>query len=126
MAKQFKTPNSEELKELARELLSTVKTIAPALSKAAQETKFQITITNDEDGLGVEMQIGWDPTADPKNGEHVEEIIPIEESSIRIEEGEEELIRKALAITKGNRNEAAERLGFSNRTLSRKIKEYGL
>ena len=126
MAKQFKTPNSEELNELARELLSTVKTIAPALSKAAQETKFKITITNDEDGLGVEMQIGWDPTADPKNGEHVEEIIPIEESSIRIEEGEEELIRKALAITKGNRKEAAERLGFSNRTLSRKIKEYGL
>ena len=126
MAKQFKTPNSEELKELARELLSTVKTIAPALSKAAQETKFQITITNDEDGLGVEMQIGWDPTADTKNGEHVEEIIPIEESSIRIEEGEEELIRKALAITKGNRKEAAERLGFSNRTLSSKIKEYGL
>ena len=126
MAKQFKTPNSEELNELAQKLLSTVKTIAPALSEAAQENKFKITITNDEDGLGVEMQIGWDPTADPKNGEHVEEIIPIEESSIRIEEGEEELIRKALAITKGNRKEAAERLGFSNRTLSRKIKEYGL
>ena len=126
MAKQFKTPNSEELNELAQKLLSTVKTIAPALSEAAQENKFKITITNDEDGLGVEMQIGWDPTADPKNGEHVEDIIPIEESSIRIEEGEEELIRKALAITKGNRKEAAERLGFSNRTLSRKIKEYGL
>lgn len=46
--------------------------------------------------------------------------------SLRIEDGEKELIRRALELTKGNRKEAAARLGFSERTLYRKIKEYGL
>ena len=55
-----------------------------------------------------------------------EEILPVEESSLRIEDGEKELIRRALELTEGNRKEAAARLGFSERTLYRKIKEYGL
>ncbi len=46
--------------------------------------------------------------------------------SLRVEDGEKELIRRALELTKGNRKEAAARLGFSERTLYRKIKEYGL
>ena len=48
------------------------------------------------------------------------------EDSLRVDEGEKELIRRALEITNGNRKEAAARLGFSERTLYRKIKEYGL
>ena len=48
------------------------------------------------------------------------------EASLRIEDGEKELIRRALEVTDGNRKEAAARLGFSERTLYRKIKEYGL
>ena len=37
-----------------------------------------------------------------------------------------ELIRRALELTGGNRKEAAAQLGLSERTLYRKIKEYGL
>ncbi|MBQ2520314.1 MAG: sigma-54-dependent Fis family transcriptional regulator, partial [Paludibacteraceae bacterium] len=48
------------------------------------------------------------------------------EASLRIEDGEKELIKRALEVTEGNRKEAAARLGFSERTLYRKIKEYGL
>ena len=48
------------------------------------------------------------------------------EDSLRIEDGERELIRRALEVTEGNRKEAAARLGFSERTLYRKIKEYDL
>jgi len=48
------------------------------------------------------------------------------ESSLRVEDSEKELIRKALVLSEGNRKEAASRLGFSERTLYRKIKEYGL
>lgn len=48
------------------------------------------------------------------------------EDSLRVDEGEKELIRRALEVTDGNRKEAAARLGFSERTLYRKIKEYGL
>jgi len=48
------------------------------------------------------------------------------EASLRVEDGERELIKRALEVTDGNRKEAAARLGFSERTLYRKIKEYGL
>lgn len=50
----------------------------------------------------------------------------IDSDSLRIDESEKELIRRALELTKGNRKEAAARLGFSERTLYRKIKEYDL
>ena len=55
-----------------------------------------------------------------------EEIIPIEEDSLRFDDSEKELIRRALELSGGNRKEAAARLGRSERTLYRKIKEYGL
>ena len=54
------------------------------------------------------------------------EILPIEEASLRVDDSEKELIRKALEASGGNRKEAAARLGRSERTLYRKIKEYGL
>jgi DNA-binding NtrC family response regulator len=55
-----------------------------------------------------------------------EEIMPIEEENLRIDENEKEHIRRALERSKGNRKEAAAQLGYSERTLYRKIKEYGL
>ena len=55
-----------------------------------------------------------------------EEAEDIESGSLRVEDSERELIRKALELTKGNRKEAAARLGVSERTLYRKIKEYEL
>ena len=58
-----------------------------------------------------------------------EEIVPDEDSepqSLRVDDSEKELIRKALELSGGNRKEAAMRLGRSERTLYRKIKEYGL
>ena len=60
-----------------------------------------------------------EPTRKPIEAEEIE-------ASLRIEDGEKELIRRALEVTDGNRKEAAARLGFSERTLYRKIKEYGL
>ncbi len=45
---------------------------------------------------------------------------------INLDNAEKELIRKALAITQGNREKAAEMLGIGERTLYRKIKRYGL
>ena len=48
------------------------------------------------------------------------------ESSLRVEDGERERIVKALELTGGNRKLAADKVGLSERTLYRKIKEYGL
>ena len=55
-----------------------------------------------------------------------EEITPIEEDSLRIEDGERERIKRALELSGGNRKVAADKVGLSERTLYRKIKEYGL
>ena len=53
-----------------------------------------------------------------------EEVIP--EAANSISDLEKEAIRRALDKSGGNRKEAAEILGFSEGTLYRKIKEYGL
>ena len=53
-----------------------------------------------------------------------EEVSP--EQPISIAEMEKETIRKALDKNGGNRKAAAEELGLSERTLYRKIKDYGL
>lgn len=50
----------------------------------------------------------------------------IVEESLSIEEKEKELIKKALEKHRGKRKSAAQELGISERTLYRKIKEYGL
>ena len=56
-----------------------------------------------------------------------EEIEAAEESQTRsLEHTDRELIRKTLSQTNGRRKVAAEKLGISERTLYRKIKEYGL
>ena len=47
------------------------------------------------------------------------------EESLSLEEKEKELIRKALAKHRNRRKAAAQELGISERTLYRKIKEYG-
>ena len=60
------------------------------------------------------------PSRDP------EDITPLEEASLLIEDGERERIKRALEISGGNRKLAAEKVGLSERTLYRKIKEYGL
>ncbi|HEX5002986.1 MAG TPA: sigma-54 dependent transcriptional regulator [Bacteroidia bacterium] len=50
----------------------------------------------------------------------------IEEESLSLEEREKELIRKAIEKHRGKRKNAAKELGISERTLYRKIKEYGI
>lgn len=50
----------------------------------------------------------------------------VEGLNISLEENERELIRQALHRSGGRRKEAAAQLGISDRTLYRKIKEYGL
>ena len=59
------------------------------------------------------------PDATPYAEEYVEE-------SLSIEDQEKRLIIKALEKNRGRRKKAAEELHISERTLYRKIKEYGL
>ncbi len=68
------------------------------------------------DLLPPEMHRG---TADPRAG--MDGLV-----GISIEQAEVELIRNTLKMTEGNREKAAKLLGIGERTLYRKIKEYGL
>ena len=60
------------------------------------------------------------------NQEDYQTVEEIHEEPTNIEQLEKESIRRALERSAGNRKVAAEALGFSERTLYRKIKEYGL
>lgn len=60
---------------------------------------------------------------------YVENAIEVEEThdqSLSLQNNEKDLIIKALEKHKGRRNKAADELGISQRTLFRKIKQYGL
>ena len=65
-----------------------------------------------------------------ENGEVIEDERPEEQPqapvSVSLEDSERELMREALERCGGNRKVAASQLGISERTLYRKIKEYGL
>jgi DNA-binding NtrC family response regulator len=50
----------------------------------------------------------------------------LEEQSLSLEDQEKDLIIKALEKYRGRRKQAAMELGISERTLYRKIKEYGI
>jgi len=60
--------------------------------------------------------------------EHFTSVEPVEEveESLSLEEREKELIQKALVKHNNRRKNAAKELGISERTLYRKIKEYGI
>jgi transcriptional regulator with PAS, ATPase and Fis domain len=62
----------------------------------------------------------------PKNETiiHIDEA-PKEEVKLSLEDQEKDIIRRALLKHKGRRNRAARELGISERTLYRKIKNYG-
>ena len=65
----------------------------------------------------------WQPTESTDNTPYAEEYV---EDSLSIEEQEKRLIVKALEKYRGRRKKAADELHISERTLYRKIKEYGL
>ena len=80
----------------------------------------EITRSRDHENRIPAASIEITPSMEP------EEITPIEENSLRIEDGERERIKRALELSGGNRKVAADKVGLSERTLYRKIKEYGL
>ena len=82
-----------------------------------------------ENAQGVELTHSSQPTITLSQPEQTARK-PIEaedvEDSLRMEDVEREQIKRALEACGGNRKVAADKLGISERTLYRKIKEYGL
>ncbi|MBO7459169.1 MAG: sigma-54-dependent Fis family transcriptional regulator [Paludibacteraceae bacterium] len=97
----------QELRELKEGLANSAYSIQPN-EETMPTTIIQTPIVTPET-----------PTRKPIEAEDIE-------SSLRIEDAEIERIKRALEISGGNRKVAAAKLDISERTLYRKIKEYGL
>ena len=125
---------ADVLKQLSftKELTDVLKVAFPGLAEIAQKTEYEITISNDRKGLRLSCYVGApinlesDQPAQPIEIETIEIPVGDLEEGVIIEDQEKALIEKALHATGGYRKEAAAKLGISERTLYRKMKEYNL
>ena len=125
---------ADVLKQLSftKELTDVLKVAFPGLAEIAQKTEYEITISNDRKGLRLSCYVGApidlesDQPAQPIEIETIEIPVGELEEGVSIEDQEKFLIEKALHATGGNRKAAAAKLGISERTLYRKMKEYEL
>jgi DNA-binding NtrC family response regulator len=90
-----------------------------AIKNLFREAKEE-TITNNETET---PSVDFTPHKSVNNIQDTEEII---EESLSLADKEVEMIKKALEKYNGKRKMAAGELGISERTLYRKIKEYGI
>lgn len=125
---------ADVLKQLSftKELTDVLKVAFPGLAEIAQKTEYEITISNDRKGLRLSCYVGApidlesDQPAQPIEIDTIEIPVGELEEGVSIEDQEKALIEKALHATGGNRKAAAAKLGISERTLYRKMKEYEL
>lgn len=125
---------ADVLKQLSftKELTDVLKVAFPGLAEIAQKTEYEITISNDRKGLRLSCYVGApidlesDQPAQPIEIETIEIPVGEIEEGVSIEDQEKALIEKALHATGGNRKAAAAKLGISERTLYRKMKEHNL
>jgi DNA-binding NtrC family response regulator len=90
-----------------RELLNVVHRMVVTCSSAALELKDVPAEIRESDNAGASEGVG-------------------SLAGIGLDRLEKEAIRQTLAMTNGNREQTAELLGIGERTLYRKLKEYGL
>lgn len=112
--KKLMGANSKQVKELAKNILAVVKSVTPTLSKVAKDVPFEIVITNDKKGIGIEMSIEWDHTR-ADDDIKVLEAKDVEEANSL----EKQMLKNALAKAKGNIKNAAEYCGMSTRGFKR-------
>jgi DNA-binding NtrC family response regulator len=72
------------------------------------------------------IQLGYNATAPIISQQNQIPVTEVVEETLSLQEIEEDMIRKALTKHKGKRKNAAKELGISERTLYRKINEYGI
>lgn len=113
--------------DMKKDLTELKKVVATMMSGAP--ASMPETVPFEPDGFGrtvpelIETQPGVTLSTQPLRIEAHEEMT---EESLSLADKEKEMIRKALLKHKGRRREAARELGISERTLYRKINEYGI
>ena len=113
--------------DMKKDLTELKKVVASIMS--GTPTAMPDTVAYEPEGFGrtvpelIETQPGVTLSTQPFRIEAHEEMT---EESLSLSDKEKEMIRKALLKHKGRRREAARELGISERTLYRKINEYGI
>ena len=119
-------------REIMRAIIIEARKVLPTLAAIAKKSEFELTISNDKHGFtltcytGEPLNLDGEAPANPIEIETIEIPVGELEEGVSIEDQEKALIEKALHATGGNRKAAAAKLGISERTLYRKMKEYDL
>ena len=116
---KFIAEMQREISELKRVVNQLMSGHLPASDKGLHEYRLRdneldMEIRHEHQATAVEELPGYD------------ESIVIEDDDLTMDSVEKSAITKALERNSGNRKQAAKELGISERTLYRKIKEYGL
>ena len=125
---------ADVLKQLSftKELTDVLKVAFPGLAEIAQKTEYEITISNDRKGLRLSCYVGApidlesDQPAQPIEIETIEVPVDIIDNGLTMEENERNRIIQAIVKAQGNIRKAAELLGLSDRSLSKKMKKYDI
>jgi transcriptional regulator with PAS, ATPase and Fis domain len=114
-----------DLKNLVYDLLSSgdADNLTESGAKAVRNLYSQGTLHKETYEPAPPVKVSFSPARENRVIEDTEEVI---EESLSLTDREKELIIKALDKNNGKRKLAAAELGISERTLYRKIKEYGL
>jgi transcriptional regulator with PAS, ATPase and Fis domain len=115
-----------DLKQLVHDLMVTGQVDMQTAAKAEEMQLFRPSQPSPESHVvtpHVPTTINLKPKTNHGPVEDTEEYV---EESLSLEDAEKEMIKKALERYKGKRKFAAQDLGISERTLYRKINEYGL
>ena len=122
-------------REIMRAIIIEARKVLPTLAVIAQKSEFELTISNDKHGFtltcytGEPLNLDGEAPANPIEIETIEiptDLWEDEQDNKAAEQEFKERIIKALERSKGDRREAAQRLGISDRTLARKIKQFKL
>lgn len=120
------------MKEFSRQHGKTITALSPAALQALQAYTWPGNVRELRNAVETMVALAQGNTLD------VQQLPPEIPGAVRpgpsaaslgtmtLEEAERQLIANALRATEGNRQEAARRLGIGERTLYRKIKDYGL
>lgn len=125
---------ADVLKQLSftKELTDVLKVAFPGLAEIAQKTEYEITISNDRKGLRLSCYVGApidlesDQPAQPIEIETIEVPVDIIDNGLTMEEQERNRIIHAIVKAQGNLRKAAELIGLSDRSLSKKMKKYDI
>ena len=119
-------------REIMRAIIIEARKVLPTLAAIAQKSEFELTISNDKHGFtltcytGEPLNLDGEAPANPIEIETIEVPVDIIDNGLTMEEQERNRIIHAIVKAQGNLRKAAELLGLSDRSLSKKMKKYDI